>query len=742
MAVEAFGIEKEFLKDLLREVREGQAQLPEFQRSWVWPDRNISSLLASISLGYPVGTVMMLRAGGDVKFKQRPVQGATPPAGVHVERLILDGQQRLTSLFQAIALKQVVETQDVRKQKTSGWFYLDIMACLDPHADREEAVRFLPADRIVRNFRGEVQEDLSSPEREYAAMMFPVSHVFDWPQWQIEFRKHWNYEASKIQLWTRFYLEVVQRFEQYQVPVIELGKQTPREAVCAVFEKVNTGGVTLTVFELLTATFAADEFDLRADWEHRRQQWSGAAYRVLREVSNTDLLQAVTLLATRERRESFLASAVADDERAPRIGCKRGDMLALRLGEYEKWAPAVVDALKRAAKFLHQQYVYDTKFLPYGTQLIPLAAILATLGKDAEPQAAQQKIAQWYWCGVFGELYGGTTETRFSRDLPDVVSWVRNGAPDPRTVTEASFSASRLLTLRTRGSAAYKGLYALLMREGGLDWRTGEPGTLMNYFDDAIDIHHIFPRAWCEKQGISDRVYNSIVNKTPLSARTNRVIGGFAPSVYLSRLASSAGVPADDIDRNVRTHLADPALMRKDAFEAFFEARSQSLLQRVSRAMGKTLDVAPVSPEEVTLDEQEDEDDDDFLALKEESNESPASDVTSDVSLTSPTNPPDAPAAFASAMKDVYRKAKDEAGYTATYFLSMLSQLGPLKTARQLINSSKPSDGFTALWERGRLDLTVEAVALRPEFAQLFSDEELETARRRLLDYGWSSDRS
>jgi hypothetical protein len=80
MSVGTFGIEKEFLHDLLREVRDGQLELPEFQRGWVWPDRHIASLLASISQGYPVGAVMMLRTGGDIRFKQRPVEGATPPS--------------------------------------------------------------------------------------------------------------------------------------------------------------------------------------------------------------------------------------------------------------------------------------------------------------------------------------------------------------------------------------------------------------------------------------------------------------------------------------------------------------------------------------------------------------------------------------------------------------------------------------------------------------------------------------
>lgn len=78
--------------------------------------------------------------------------------------------------------------------------------------------------------------------------------------------------------------------------------------------------------------------------------------------------------------------------------------------------------------------------------------------------------------------------------------------------------------------------YALLLKEGAIDWRTGEAADMNLYFDKAIDIHHIFPKAWCEKQDIKPHTYNSIVNKTPLTARTNRVIGGRAPSEYLERL--------------------------------------------------------------------------------------------------------------------------------------------------------------------------------------------------------------
>jgi hypothetical protein len=94
---------------------------------------------------------------------------------------------------------------------------------------------------------------------------------------------------------------------------------------------------------------------------------------------------------------------------------------------------------------------------------------------------------------------------------------------------------------------------------------------------------------------------------------------------------------------------------------------------------------------------------------------------------------------FAKAMREVYLRAKSEAGYNATAFLRMLSEHGPIETARRLITSSQPSEGFTRLWERHRLDLTVEAQVIRPEFESLFTEEERQACHTRLSRYGWSS---
>lgn len=586
MNITAYGIEKESLDGMLGEAADGSTQLPDFQRGWVWDDEHVRSLLASISLGYPIGTVMMLRAGGEtVRFKQRPLEGAPTPKNREADRLILDGQQRLTSLFQSLRLDRPVLTRDQRGRTIKRWYYIDMRRALDENADREEAVVSLPEGKQIKRFGRDVLEDYSTAEREYEAMLFPLSKVFDTDDWMEGFQEFWDFDKEKTRFWNTFNRQIVKRFEQYQVPVIELGKDTPKEAVCQVFEKVNTGGVTLTVFELLTATFAADDFQLRPDWEERERAIHSQS--ILSGVSNTDFLQAVTLLATRERRNAAVSNGT-DEDRAPGIGCKRADMLRLGLGEYQRLASPLMKGFERAARFLHSQHLYDARFLPYGSQLIPLAAILTILGRDWEPHVAREKLARWYWCGVLGELYGGAIETRFTRDLPEVLSWIQDGGPEPGTIYDAEFAPARLLTLRTRNSAAYKGIYTLLLREGAADWMTGEESSIQSYFDERIDIHHVFPQRWCREYDIEPARCDSIINKTPLTARTNRRIGGKSPCEYLELIASD-GMPRDVLDGYIQSHLIDPEHLRVNDFDQYFSSRQSALLDRIRTVMGKEI---------------------------------------------------------------------------------------------------------------------------------------------------------
>ena len=572
------------LSELMQKVGDGRIQLPDFQREWVWDTDHIIGLLASVSMSYPVGAIMMLETDDHQQFRPIALRGATFTDGTRPDQLVLDGQQRLTSLFLSIQSGKAVPTKDAKGKAIERWYYIDIPMALDPNGDREEAIFGVPADRILRNFRNEPVRDLSTREREYEEHAFPVSEVFDYFDWFMGYQKHHGLDPEIVNRFNEFSKEIIERFKQYQIPAIVLTKETPKEAVCQVFEKVNTGGVTLTVFELLTATYAIDGFRLRDDWKER----SGLLkrHKVLSKLEATDFIQTVTLLAARERRVVAIRSGTPEDG-APGIGSKRKDMLKLTLAEYRRWADVAQGAYEEVVRFLHQQRVFNGLDVPYGTQLIPLAAIAAVLGRRFQDVGVRAKVARWYWCGVFGELYGGTIESRFAKDLPEVLSWV-DGEDEPTTVREALFSEDRLYTMRTRQSAAYKGLYALFMRDGSLDLRTGEAvGEVQTYFDESVDIHHLFPQKWCRAHNIDWKHCDSIVNKSPLTARTNRIIGGNAPSEYLPRLERNVGIGPESMDRHVATHMVDPIALRGDDFETFFKARKEALIAKIEEVMGK-----------------------------------------------------------------------------------------------------------------------------------------------------------
>ena len=480
-----------------------------------------------------------------------------------------------------------METKDAKGKPIRRWYYLDMKQAIEPEADQEDAVLSVPEDRQVRAFGGKITLDVSTATREYAADFFPLNCIFSSATWRRPYYRYWNLDAEQSDLFDRFEEEVVERYKQYQVPVIELKKETPKEAVCLVFERVNTGGVALTVFELLTASFAADDFQVRDDWNARETRLK-QRHPVLHNLQSDDFLQAISLLVTRTRRRAALNGGTPTDK-APGISCKRRDILRLEVADWQAWADRVEEGFDVAARFLYGQSIFKARDLPYRTQLVPLAALFTDLGQTGETEGARRKVSHWDWCGVLGELYGGAIESRFARDLPEVTALVCGEAVEPTTITESNFQAGRLLTLRTRNSAAYKGLYALLMRDGGADFRTGEPIAAQTVFDDEIDIHHIFPKRWCNTADIEPATCNSIINKTAISSRTNRQIGGHAPSKYLPALERTADINTARMDEILASHCIAPSPVRTDRFWDFYAARAEALLQRIEIATGKTI---------------------------------------------------------------------------------------------------------------------------------------------------------
>ena len=189
---------------------------------------------------------MTLETGGEVDFKPRPIEGTPNGAkDANPQSLLLDGQQRMTSLYQVTLRGEVVETITPKKKKIWRWYYIDIKKALDPTVERDEAIVAVPENKkITADFGRGIVLDVSTRENEFKSLMYPVSEVFDWDEWQDGFDSFWNgpeHDGVRREF-RQFKKEVLENFKSYDVPVIALGSGTSKEAVCVVFEKVDTGG--------------------------------------------------------------------------------------------------------------------------------------------------------------------------------------------------------------------------------------------------------------------------------------------------------------------------------------------------------------------------------------------------------------------------------------------------------------------------------------------------------------------
>lgn len=569
------------LAELLNQIENGKIQLPDFQRDWVWDDDKICKLIESIASGFPMGAAMFLETGNPaVRFTYRTFTGAPKHSDVNPDRLVLDGQQRLTTLFQVFRGKGATIVNGA-KSKERRYYYLDIRKALNPHRSMLEAVESMPENKIrTANIGREIKLDLSTREAEYANMKFPLNLVFsqtDIMDWIFGLM---SYDAASVQIAKEFCDKVLKGITTYKIPVITLTKDTAKEAVCQIFENVNTGGVKLNVFELITASFAADEYDIRKDWDAIASKFTSHCD-ILRAVGSTNFLTSMALLTSYKRYCSAPDTYV--------VSCKKRDVLKMSLSDYKECRSALVNGFLKAADFLVHQGVYTWLDLPYSSQLIPLAAIFAyaeIAGVNLSIQTNKDILSRWYWCGVFGEQYGAANETRYVLDIVGVFQQIADGTL-PDTVARANMQPARLLTMQTRNSAAYKGVMALILQDSPLDFMSGNKMNVATYLEESTDIHHIFPQNYCAARYDSLK-WNSVVNKTPIYAGTNRSIGGRAPSEYI-RTMFNKGLSEAQIREAITSHKISYDLLAADDFEGFIVDRATRLLDRIELATGKSI---------------------------------------------------------------------------------------------------------------------------------------------------------
>ena len=593
-----FGIDKVDIRKLLRQIEEGDWQLPDFQRDYVWSDVDSRRLIASVVNDFPVGALLTLETGGLVNFKSRPIEGASAKSKF-VSRLLLDGQQRMTSLFMAIYTDKPVRTKSGGNKERKRYYFIDIELALSSDNGFEDFIIGVPETKQLRKYKGNVGKiDLSREEEQFKNHLFPLNRIFNFSSWYSGYVTYWKSHGEN---WddriSSFEENVVNIVASYEMPIITLDKNISREAICLVFEKVNVGGKKLDAFELLTAIYAAQDFRLRENWYGKDGKANTGICTKIMGASNLDVmsrvkpiefLQTCTLIHTCSLREAQVRKGV-EDKLLQKIGCSRSTILELSCEDYKKSEKRALDGFLETGRFLSDRGILLHANMPYPVLIVGLSAAFALLKKNGRSASAKEKIAQWFWISALSEVLVSGSDSRLARDIPDLVGWVKSNSNKPSTVVQGQFYEGKFDELKDRTKDTFKAVYALLLQHECRDFVKGDKVSTMTHAADAVEVHHIFPKKWCEERGIEASVYDTIVNKTPLSAATNREIAGDAPSVYLKKIETEYEIDSSKLDEFLKSHLIDPVHLRNDDFDKFLIARKESFCQIVGTAMKKVV---------------------------------------------------------------------------------------------------------------------------------------------------------
>lgn len=534
------------LKDLLAEIHNRTTVLPDFQRDFVWEPSATQELIVSIACNYPAGSLLRVRDAKRV-FAAREFEGAEPLGDARHTFLVLDGQQRLTSLYQAFyGVGEHRYFVDLRKLKDSG--------------DFEEAIFYLRAStRAAKRL-----DDFSVQASE---LTLPLSVLKQgaggFGQWG---RRVARLLQDKARIELEDALDVLEErwirvIDDYSFPVVTLSDKTEPDALCTIFETLNRTGVKLSVFELLTARFWPKNINLR-------QMWADALvdYPIIDDfgVDPYYVLQGISLAC----------------RKAP--SCKRSDVLNMAPGDIETWWAAVVEGLAAGLRILRDDCkVMQPKWLPYQTMLPPLAAIMAKSGdaKGAINGARREKLKRWYWCAVFGQVYESAPNSKSAKDVSEILPWL-DGGDAPESVDQFKFDAEILRDVTPRQRSIYRGAICLVLHTAR-DFHTHAPITSKLILDEGIDDHHIFPAAYLDENAlVSTRLRDCILNRTLIDRTTNQIISHRAPSDYLAEIRAVHGFPFESM---LASHGLPPDLLLSDDFEGVLRYRQEFLAQAIRR---------------------------------------------------------------------------------------------------------------------------------------------------------------
>ena len=519
------------ISTILDHIDSGHMALPEFQRGYVWNRDQVRALFDSLYRRYPVGGLLVWATDlrrADRRGDARPAPGAV--------KLLLDGQQRMTSLY------------GVERGKPPNFFDGNEAAFtnLRFHIEDENFAFYQPVkmkdDPLwidVSGLMARGNDGIGDYIARFSALPEYASRI---PKYVVNLSK----------------LLGVMEIELHVDEVT--GSDKSVDTVVDIFNRVNSGGTKLSLGDLALAKICADWPEARNEMKAQIERWREAGY----EFSLDWLLRSINTIVTGEARFARLHDRGADDIR---------DGLA-----------RAVKAIDTALNMIDGCLGLDHSRVLFGRSALPVMARYLDRRGGVLDERERDKLLFWYvQAGMWGR-FSGSTESLIDQDLAAIeeieggldrlLEQLRRSRGSLR-VEPDHFHASNL------GARFYPVLYMLTRMGEAKDWGSGLPlkvGMLGRM--SAMEVHHIFPKSRLYKHGYERAEVNALANFCFLSRNTNIAIRNRLPETYFWEIETSH--PGALASQCVPT---DPSLWAIDKYREFLEERRTMLANEANRRL-------------------------------------------------------------------------------------------------------------------------------------------------------------
>ncbi len=542
-------IPKQF-STLINDIKSGRLKIPQFQRNFVWEIKKSANLLDSIIKGYPIGTFIFWKT----KERLRSIRNIgnlnlpEPEKGDFVN-YVLDGQQRITSLFAALKGLSVLRNG---KEEDFSKIFVDLTAKED-----EKIVTVDVEDENNSNF-------IKLTDLLYGGLTLLSKYPKEYHTKLEEYKK---------------------RIEAYNYSVIQVNN-VAIDVATEIFTRINVGGKPLSLFEIMVAkTFDVESnFDLAEKFNELIERLKSVNYET---ISDATILQTVSILLKKE--------------------CKRKVILKLDKQEFINIWNDAIDSIERAVEYFRNFYrIPVSQLLPYNALIVPFAYFFYH-HKDKPTGDKQRYLQDFFWRCALSGRYSSAVESKLAQDIKRIDKILSNELPKYDWPIDTSKNFLIDNGWFSAGRSYIKAILCILAYHQPKSFIDNSIVNISNYWlkqANSKNYHHFFPKAYLKKLNIDEDKINHILNITIVDDFLNkRKIKDKAPSKYMLDFKSKN----PNLNECMKTHLInlDEFGIWNDNYNLFFEKRVELISREIEkRVIKQEIDSKPQANLEYDVSEE------------------------------------------------------------------------------------------------------------------------------------------